>query len=185
MSRIITATVGATAILGSLALSASPSFGQSPTGGTIKVWVTANATSSGNKPDPIVITGAIADYGTSQNVNSSGKPANNTQRVKLTLKKGTFTVDTSQLNTALNNANPTDFSSSNCSASLAVGPAAVPIVAGSGTGAYAGISGSVMMNAEIAIILPKTKSGACNQSNSANPVAGWGVITGNGTVSFS
>ncbi len=185
MSRIITATVGATAILGSLALGASPALAQSPTGGTIKVWVTANATGSGNKPNPIVITGAIADYGTGQNVNSSGKPAANTQRVKLTLKKGTFTVDTSQLNAAFNNANPTDFSNSNCSASVAVGPAAVPIIAGSGTGAYAGISGSVTMSAQVALILPKTKSGACNQSNNANPVAGWGIITGNGTVSFS
>ena len=41
------------------------------------------------------------------------------------------------------------------------------------------------MTAEIALILPKTKSGSCNQSNNANPVAGWGTITGNGTVSFS
>jgi hypothetical protein len=185
VTRIIRTTVVGTALVGSLALGASPAFGQSSSGGAIKVWVTPSTSGSGTKPDPIVITGAIGDYGTSQNVNSAGKPAANTARVKVTLKKGTFIVNTSQLNSALNNAQPTDFNSSNCSASIATEPTEVPIVANSGTGAYSGISGTITMTAQIALILPKTKSGSCNQSNNANPLAGWGTITGNGTVSFS
>jgi len=184
VTRIIKATVAGSALLGCIALGGGPAFGQSPSGGAIKVWVTPSTSGSGSKPDPIVITGAIADYGTSQNVNSSGKPAANTDRVKVTLKKGTFIVNTSQLNSALDNAQPTDYNSSNCSASISAGPSDVAIVANSGTGAYSGISGSITMTAQLAIILPKTKSGSCNQSNNANPVAGWGEITGNGTVSF-
>jgi hypothetical protein len=131
-----------------------------------------------------VITGAIADHGTTQGVNSSGKPDENGNYVKVTLKKGTFTVDVSQLNSALNNAQPTDFNASNCSASETVSSIAVPIVSGSGTSSYKGISGSLNLTAMLALILPKTKSGSCNMSNSAVPVASWGAVTGTGTVSY-
>ena len=185
MARLIKSALGVTVVMGSLALATAPAFGQSSTGGAIKVWGVVAVTSSSNKPSPTVITGAIADYGTTQNVNSSGKPDENGNRVKVTLKKGTFTVDVTQLNSGFGNASPSDFNSSNCSASFMVGPVNVPVVAGTGTGAYKGITGSLTMNAQVAAILPKTKSGSCNTANSATPVAGWGVITGNGTVSFS
>jgi hypothetical protein len=163
-------------------VSTVPAFGQStPSGGAVKVWGVLNAS---NKPSAVVITGAIADYGTTQSVNSSGKPDENGNNVKVTLKKGTFTVDTSQLNSALNSAQPTDFNATNCSASETVSSVTVPIVSGSGTSAYKGISGSLNMSAMLALILPKTKSGSCNMSNSATPVATWGAVTGTGTVSF-
>ena len=60
------------------------------------------------------------------------------------LRKGTIVVNLKQFNTAVNNANPT-VNPSNCSASLMTS-APVPIV--SGTGAYAGITGSFTLNAE-------------------------------------
>ena len=185
MARLMKSALGATVVMGSLALATGPAFGQSSTGGTIKVWAVANATSSSNKPSPVVLTGAIGDYGTTQSVNSSGKPDENGNYVKLTLKKGTFTVNVSQLNSAFSSAQPSDFNSSNCSATLTVGPVAVPMVANSGTGAYKGISGSVNLTAQLAIIAAKTKSGSCNTSSNANAAAGWGVITGSGTVAFS
>jgi hypothetical protein len=65
-----------------------------------------------------------------------------------------------------------------------VGPVNLPIVGGSGTGAYKGIAGSVDLTATGALILPM-KNGSCNTSNNANPVAGYGFITGTGSVSFS
>ena len=184
MTRTIKAAIAGTALLGGVVLGASPAFGQSPSGGPIKVWVTDSSTSSNNAPDPIVITGAFADYGSTRNVNSSGKPDANGTLVKVSLKKGTFTVDGSQLDNAFNNVNPTDFSSSSCSASFTAGPVPVPIVADSGTGDYRGISGTITMTGQAALILPKTKSGSCNQSNNATPVAAWGIITGTGTISF-
>ena len=174
VTRIIRTTVVGTALVGSLALGASPAFGQSSSGGAIKVWVTPSTSGSGTKPDPIVITGAIADYGTSQNVNSSGKPAANTDRVKVTLKKGTFMVNTSQLNSALNNAQPTDFNSSNCSASITAGPSDVPIVANSGTGAYSGISGSITMTAEIALDLAEDEERELQPEQQRQPGCGMG-----------
>jgi hypothetical protein len=55
----------------------------------------------------------------------------------------------------------------------------------SGTGAYAAIGGSFNLTARFAAMLPKAKTGACNESNSANPLDQHGVVTGPGTVKFS
>jgi hypothetical protein len=63
-----------------------------------------------------------------------------------------------------------------------------PIVAGSGTGAYAGISGGFILTLMIAEIGPKYGSGKhegqCNTSNSAETVGEAFLVTGSGTVSF-
>jgi hypothetical protein len=127
-----------------------------------------------------VLTGAIADSGTSATVNSSGKPTKNGKYKLLVLKKGTILLNTTQLNAAVNNANPTTFNSTTCSGSFA-GTAPVPTV--SGTKAYAGISGSVNITVTFAIVLPLTK-GKCNTNTNANPIAQYGSVSGSGTVSF-
>lgn len=175
--------VGGSVAVGVLLVGPAVASGQG-TGGQIRVWGVANPNSS-NKPSPVVITGAIADYGTTQSVNSSGKPDESGNFVELTLKKGSFRVDTSQLNAKFASAQPSDFNPTNCSGSISVGPVDIPVVKGKGTGSYKGITGSIQMTGEVALILPKNKSGSCNTSNSANPVSGWGVVTGNGSVSFS
>jgi len=63
-----------------------------------------------------------------------------------------------------------------------------PIVAGSGTGAYAGISGGFILTLMIAEVGPKYGSGKhegqCNTSNSAETVGEAFLVTGSGTVSF-
>ena len=171
-------------LLGSLFFGATAAFGQS-TGGAIKVFGPASVTSSGNKPTPVVFTGAIGDHGTTVSVNSAGKMDGNGNFTKITLKKGGFTVNSTNLNSAFSNLGaPPDFNSQNCSGSFTVGPVSLPIVGGSGTGAYKGIAGSVDLTATGALILPM-KNGSCNTSNNANPVAGYGFITGTGSVSFS
>ncbi|HEY2564800.1 MAG TPA: hypothetical protein VGI44_13880 [Acidimicrobiales bacterium] len=183
MRRIIGAALGSAVLIGSMLFGGTAAFAQS--GGAIKVFSPVNTSNTGNKPTPVVFTGAIGDYGTTVSVNSAGKSDSNGNFTKITLKKGGFTVDSSSLNAAFNSSGaPSDFNSTNCSASISVGPATVTIVSDSGTGAYKGISGSVDLSANLALILPK-KNGSCNTSNSANPVAAYGALTGSGTVSFS
>ena len=165
------------AVLGSLLFS-SPAFGAAaPTGGAIQVFVTPTATGGGG--GTVLITGAIADYGKTVKSNSAGKADKKGTDSDLVLKKGTILVDVAQVNAAINNANPTEYDATTCSASFVV-TAPVPIV--SGTKAYAGISGSVTVTETLAFILPFTKSGKCNTN--ANPVDAWATVTGAGTVSF-
>ncbi len=152
-------------------------FGKSPSGGAVQVWVTPSPTGNGGK---VLITGAVADYGTGQTVNSSGKPDGNGNYKNLLLKKGTILVNSKKFNAAQNNANP-PINKSNCSAVVKVSE---PITFVSGTGAYGGISGTVNLTSRYAVILPKTSSGSCNASNSAQPLAQFGVVTGSGNVSF-
>jgi hypothetical protein len=157
-------------------LAATPAFGQSK-GGTVNVFVLPSITSNGGG-GKIVLTGAIGDYGTTKNV----KHANNIGKV--TLKKGTFEVDLKAINTAGNNAQPTNFNSTTCSASVSVPPTTVTIVSGSGTGAYSGITGSFSLSEQFAFIGPRNKDGSCNMSNSAQPVGGVAIVTGSGTVAY-
>ena len=66
--------------------------------------------------------------------------------------------------------------------------ASAPIVAGSGSGAYAGITGGFVLTFSLALVGPKYGSGKhegqCNNSNSAEPVAQALVVVGSGTVSY-
>jgi uncharacterized membrane protein len=164
-------------------VSVSTSIASTTKSGTIKVWGVVNSSDT-NNPTPVLVTGVIGDYGTVQTVNSSGKPDGNGNYFKLTLHKGTFTVNGKQFNAAFSTAGnpPPDYNSTNCTGSFSVGP--VPAPALSGTGAYAGISGSVDLTAQLALLLPRTKSGSCNTGNNVNPLGFWGQITGQGTVSF-
>ena len=61
--------------------------------------------------------------------------------------------------------------------------ASVPIVRGTGSGAYAHIKGTFKVTVTEAGILPRLKSGTCNESQSATPV-GVSWAGGIGTVSY-
>lgn len=128
-------------------LGAVPASGQSSsTSGTIKAWGVVNS-GPNNKPTAVLVTGAIGDYGIVQNVKRLRKPNANGSYFKLTLHKGTFTVNGKQFIAAFNAAGnpPPDYNSTACTGSFPVGAAPVPAV--SGTGAYAGISGTVNLSA--------------------------------------
>lgn len=183
MTHVIKAALGLALVLGGLVLGAAAAFGQSPSGGTIKVWVTPSPTGSGGT---IVITGAIGDYGKAVSVNSAGKAKKRGQYKLLELKKGTILVNGTQLNAAANNASPTDFNAATCSGSV-IASAPVPIVRG--TKAYAGITGSVTITETFAFVGPFYKSGSkkgqCNtSSNAPQPPGFWDSVSGIGTVSF-
>ncbi len=180
--RRTAAVVGGVALLCLLSLGVPAAFGQSPTSGLIKVFVTIPVTAKGNPPSPIVITGVIGDYGTALTVNAKGKSDSNGNFERVRLTKGKFTVNATTLNQEFAAGTPSDFNSSNCSGTFDASPVSVPIVSGSGTGAYAGITGAITLSGQFAFIAPKTKKGACNLSGT--PVGGWGAVTGSGTVSI-
>ena len=171
MTRFLkAATACFVVVAGSLTLECATAFAQSSsTGGSIQVWVTPSLT--GNGGGKILITGAVGDYG----ITKKGKNSN-----QAVLKKGTIIVNLKQFNAMGNSANPS-INPSTCSGSFTYS-APVPIV--SGTGAYAGITGSFNLTGQFAFILPKTKSGSCNMSNNANPVSQYASVMGSGNVTL-
>jgi hypothetical protein len=88
-----------------------------------------------------------------------------------------------KINRAFNNAK---LDQATCPLSVAAS-GLLPIT--SGTGLYAGISGSVHIKVAVGFILPPFGSGAhagqCNDSNSATPTSSAQQVSGTGTVSFS
>ena len=170
MTRILNAVIAGSVLLIGLTFESAAAFAQSPaSSGSIQVWVTPSLTNNGG--GKILITGAIGDYG----ITKKGKNSN-----QAVLKKGTITVNLKQFNAAGNSANPT-INQSTCSGSFTYS-APVPIL--SGTGAYAGITGSFNLTGQFAFILPKTKSGSCNMSNNANPISQYASVSGSGTVNL-
>jgi hypothetical protein len=138
-----------------------------PAGGVVHVYeVDPSLNSSvGN----IILTGAISDHGkdhigVAKNIN------------KLVLSKGSFEVDVAKLNP------PTRLDAKSC-AFTSSGSGVVPIVSGSGTGAYRGLTGTTKATLTLIGVLPKTKSGACNQK--AAPLAGFAWVKASGRVSFT
>ena len=136
-----------------------------------------------------VLTGAIGDSGTAESIDANGTPdpTNNTEEL-LDLVQGSFRVSIvgldKKIGAAFNNFQPNHRT---CSGNLGA-TASVPIVAGSGTGAYTGITGGFVLTFSLALVGPKYGSGKhegqCNNSNSASPVAESLLVTGSGTVSY-
>jgi hypothetical protein len=177
------AAVGA-AMLGSLLLGGTPALAATtpPAGGTIRIFVLPNNNGGG----PIVITGAIGDFGHTLTINKNGTTdPNNGHYVKVTLQKGTFEVNKTALDAKSNTAQPA-FNIATCSAALSV---TAPITLFGGTGLYAGIAGTVNTTLDVGFIGPRLTSGKdkgqCNNSNSAQPLSQYTVVTGTGTVSFT
>ena len=136
-----------------------------------------------------VLTGAIGDSGSSESIDANGTPdpSNNTEEL-LDLVQGSFRVSVVGLDKKIQSAfGRFQLNHRTCSGSLSA-TASVPIVAGSGTGAYAGITGGFVLTFSLAFVGPKygsgTHEGQCNNSNSASPVAQALVVTGSGTVSY-
>lgn len=151
-----------------------------PAGGAVYV----HATGSNGPAGTIVITGAIGDYGKTLSIDRNGKTDSNGNFVKITLKKGTFEVNSTTLNAKTNHAQPI-VDKSTCSFRFA---GTAPVTLFNGTGLYAGIKGTVMITVSFGGVGPLYKSGPhkgqCNMSNNARLLAQYGAITGPGTVSF-
>jgi hypothetical protein len=162
---------------GSLALAAGTSKG-----GKINVFVTQK--NPNGAKSQVVITGAIGDYGKGLSTNKNGKVNPNGNYEHIDLAQGSFVVNATGFNKALQHAKP-QINRQNCSF-LFTG--AGPGTLGQGTGAYAGIAGKVTITATFAQIAPRYSSGPhkgmCNESQNAKPLSSYESITGVGHVSL-
>jgi hypothetical protein len=160
---------GGTAALASAASSA-------PAGGTVHIFVNLDVKSQ--TTNPIVLTGAIGDYGKAIDINKAGKVDANGNYVRIKLTKGTFEVNSKALNAKANSA-PGTFNQATCSFSFLV-TGTVSLFNGSGL--YKGISGTPKITESFGGVLPRGANGTCNQN--ANPISSGGYLTGVGKVTF-
>jgi hypothetical protein len=97
----------------------------------------------------LVITGAIADFGHAMRVRTNGASHTDYDQIDLQLTRGAFRLNIVDLETTLAQRFkdfPTD--PTTCSG-IVTATAPTPIVSGSGTGAYQGISGSLAMTVTV------------------------------------
>jgi hypothetical protein len=128
----------------------------------------------------IYITGVIGDYGTNQNITATGTPNANGNYARIVLSKGGFWVNLTTLNKISNDLKPV-FYPTTCEAYFT---GSAPIQLSHGSGAYAGISGTLTVSQAIVFIAPRLKSGACNMSQTVNPVHTNQVIIATGHVTY-
>jgi hypothetical protein len=152
-----------------LAVSAASGVGAAarPAAGTIHIYL-LNSSTNPSTPNSVLIAGAFSDHGT-------GKKGT------WHLSKGTITFNTSSINAVVSSSNFGTSNDASCSF-YGVAKGEVPIV--SGTGAYTGITGSLVATITEAGEGSLLKNGKCNEANNAPVVAQDLIITGVGNVSF-
>jgi hypothetical protein len=139
------------------------------TGGEVHAYE-ADTNDAGNL-GTLILTGAITDNGTDhQNAGPHGTNL-------FVLSKGSFAIDITELATQLH-ALPVD--PNTCSADGTV-TEPITIVPGSGTGAYKGISGTLVTTASEASILPRV-NGQCDMNPPWFP--GVLIASGSGTLTL-
>jgi hypothetical protein len=180
--RLAKTAVGVAGLLACLIVGASVALGAgssaTPAGGRIQLFVQPG---NGQGTGKILFTGAVGDYGSSSPTESSG--AN--KFGVATLKKGTIKIDLTAISAKVNKGPGAIFDAATCTYYLSE-TAPAPIL--SGTGAYAGIQGTIRLTETFGFIGSCYKSGPkkgkCNQSNNAPAVAQMGFVYGSGSVSF-
>jgi len=135
----------------------------SPTSPTDKVDVYQADSHNAANVGTLILTGAITDHGIDHEGVAGGGKFN-----KFVLSKGSFEVNASALGKKLNSF-PVDPKTC-ATAGTATGQ--VPIVKGTGTGAYRGIRGTFQTTATAAGILPRLKNHQCNPT----PTRGYPAI---------
>jgi hypothetical protein len=124
------------------------------------------STQSGHQPTYDVVTGAITDYGKDVSIGQNAQ--------KLILKKGTFQIDTTKLNKNIK------FTPSRAGCSSIASGSASGVPVSHGTGAYAGITGSLTIRVNFTQI-GKVVNGKCKLTKET---ADNGVVIGTGHVSY-
>ena len=186
MHRLVFTTLlasAAVALAGALlSVATAANTASTPAGGLIEIFATANGSPNGT----IVVAGAIGDYGKTLSMDKNGKPNPNGNFVEITLKKGTFEVDSTAFNKKTATAPPTINDRATCSFAFT---ASGPVTLFNGTGLYKSVLGTVNITINFAGVGPRytsgKKKGQCNTNNSAKPLGSYGSIIGRGTVKFS
>lgn len=127
-------------------------------GGAVHVYEYAPPTDS---PGRIILTGAIFDHG----LDRGGAGPNHTYH-QLALTKGSFEVDEGKIKIHQH------FDSGSCTL-VVRGSGPAPIVKGSGTGAYQGITGTSQATTGFTGVFPKKANGSCNMNAPAETGFGW------------
>ena len=130
----------------------------------------------------VVLSGAIGDFGAAVSVLPNGKldPEHSSQ-LRLALTQGSLRIVIGPLHAKLENAlSHAPYNQRTCSGHVTVTGAA-PVVAGSGTGAYKGISGSFKLTITANEVDAKP---GCQPFSGSPLLAQTVVIAGSGTVSF-
>jgi hypothetical protein len=152
----------------------------SPTGGPIAILATLGP----NPNSKILVAGAIGDWGTALSIDRNGKPDENGNYVKVTLKNGTFVLDSTALNKKTASPHPQVSSDNTCSISFT---GSAPVTLLHGTGRYKGISGAIDATLTFTGVGGRYQTGAkkgqCERGN-GKPLAMLGAVTGRGTVHF-
>jgi hypothetical protein len=149
-----------------------------PAGGPIALQATV-----GNGPaGKIVVAGAIGDWGTALTIDENGKPDQNGNYVKVTLRKGTFEIDSTALNHKTANPRPQIASDTTCSVSAS---GTAPVTLFNGTGLYKGIAGTASVTLTFTGIGHHYQGGAKKgQCDHGPALAMLGTVIGHGTVRF-
>jgi hypothetical protein len=169
-----------TLVVAAVAASAAPAA--TPTGGPISLFATVGYSPSGN----IVVAGAIGDWGRTLSIDKDGKPDLNGNFVRVTLKKGTFEIDSTALNKKMANPRPQIASDVTCSVATS-GSGTVKLF--NGTGLYRGITGTAQVTLSFTGVGSRSRSGPekgkCLHSDNVKPLAMMGSVSGRGTVHFT
>jgi hypothetical protein len=168
--------VAATVAVGAASAAATPQAGP------IALFATISPTST---PGKIVLAGAIGDWGKVASIDKNGKPDENGNFVKVTLKKGTFEIDATALNKKMANPRPQVQNGVTCSIAAS---GSGPVKLFNGTGLYRGISGVANVTMTFTGVGGRyqggPKKGQCEQDN-GQPLAMLGSVIGRGTVQFN
>jgi hypothetical protein len=184
--RAGSAAISVASVLGGLLIGGTSALGagapSTRAGGTINVFATPAV---GYGHGTALITGAIADHGTTLNIDRNGNADPSGLHTKVTLTMGSFEVDGNALNASLSLASPNLFNQATCSVTKV---ATAPVTLLAGTGLYKGIIGTLNVTVIEAAILPRFASGKhkgqCNTGINAKPIAIWGSVDGSGMVQF-
>jgi hypothetical protein len=153
-----------------LAASGGLAWADGPSNGGEVHFYEADAALAGNV-GTVILTGALTDHGIDHQGVAGGGTIN-----RLVLSKGSFEVNVRQIGSRLNfPVHPTTCSSDGSAT------AAVPIVDGSGTRAYRGITGTLQTRVSVAFTVPRLANGECDTNATHYPVVL--IAPGAGTVS--
>ena len=162
---------------------ANPVAGTPAAHGHGAVHLTAYTNNDG-PTETVIVTGAVGDYGQAVSVYPNGTvdPDHDSQ-LSLQLSHGTFRLDIAALDKAFVAAVQRDFpgNTTTCSADVQV-TGRVPVVAGSGTGAYKGVGGAFTLTITLDEVDKFSATQPCTASSAFLDQAI--VITGPGTVAF-